>query len=119
MMLTVINLPFPPSVNHLFATVGKRRIRSERYRQWANVAGWQLKEQRPKAIRGPVEITLRIEEKTDRKRDLSNLVKAVEDLLVEHRIIDGDDHRTVRRGVQEWDDTIKGCRVAIRSLEAA
>jgi crossover junction endodeoxyribonuclease RusA len=117
---TIIDLPFPPSTNGLFANVaGKGRIRSDRYRQWANAAGWELKSQKPKKVSGPVSIAIYVEEKRDRKRDIDNLAKGPLDLLVSHRIIDGDDIKTIRRVSLEWSKSVSGCRVAIAPAEAA
>lgn len=113
---TVITLPFPPSVNGLFANKKRGRVRSERYREWANAAGWELKAQRPKRVKGPVRLSLFVQEKRDRKRDISNLVKAVEDLLVEHRIIDGDDQATVREVRASWCPRTTGCRVEVERV---
>ena len=30
----VLDLPLPPSTNHLFATVGRKRIKTKKYKQW-------------------------------------------------------------------------------------
>ncbi len=36
-MTTTVNLPYPPVLNNLYANVpGKGRVKSERYRAWAN-----------------------------------------------------------------------------------
>ena len=32
----VLDLPLPPSTNHLFATVGRKRIKTKKYKQWIN-----------------------------------------------------------------------------------
>ena len=113
-------MPFPPSVNGLFANVpGRGRVRSDRYRQWANAAGWELKSQKPKKVRGPVSIAIYVEEKRDRKRDIDNLAKGPIDLIVTHKLIDGDDARTIRSVSLHWASGITGCRVAIAPAEAA
>lgn len=116
---TIIDLPFPPSANNLFATKGRRRIRSERYISWTNVASAALLKQKPKRVRGPVALTILVENKTDRLRDLGNLEKAVTDLLVDYRIIDGDNYKTVRAINLAWSSSVCGCRVAIARAEAA
>lgn len=110
----VLHLPFPPSVNALYANKpGKGRVRSQRYREWANVAGWALKEQRPGGIKGKVHLHLTFEDKSDRLRDVSNLVKSTEDLLVTYGVIEGDNQKVVRRITLDWSRLITGCRVCI------
>ena len=86
----MITLPFPPPVNNLFATVGKRRIRSRRYEEWIARAGIELMIQRPRPIAGPFKITLTYDRPDRRRRDLDGLQKAVLDLLVKHRVIEDD-----------------------------
>ncbi len=116
----VLNLPFPPSSNSLFANrTGKGRVRSERYREWANAAGWALQAQRPGGLKGPVDLTFAFEERSNRKRDLGNLEKAVTDLLVTHQVIDADDHTVVRRIALAWNPHVQGCRVCITPAREA
>ena len=53
--IVLAGLALPPSANQLFANVAsKGRVRSERYRAWAQVAGWQIKTQRPVRLRAMV-----------------------------------------------------------------
>ena len=53
--IILTGLALPPSVNQLFANVaGKGRVRTGRYRAWAQVAGWQIKTQRPVRLRAMV-----------------------------------------------------------------
>ena len=110
--MTTIELPFPPSTNSIWRNARSRTIKSDRYREWANAAGWALKQQRPRKVKGQVHITLCFEEKDERRRDLDNLVKAALDLLVAHRVIEGDDSRYVRAIDLRWGNCA-GCRVTI------
>lgn len=84
--------PFPPSTNHLFANVaGRGRIKSEAYRTWINAAGWDVAKARPGKISGHINLKLTFcESKRRSNSDLSNRIKAVEDLLVRHGVIDDD-----------------------------
>jgi Holliday junction resolvase RusA-like endonuclease len=111
----VLHLPRCPSVNELFPTVGKRRIQSAEYKAWIKHAGYLLNLQRPTPIKGKVEILIELEEPTG-LADCANYEKATTDLLVKHKIIQGDDRRYVRRNTQAWAD-VDGCRVTIRSAE--
>jgi len=113
----VIELPFGPSVNNMFATVGKRRIRSVEYKSWALEAGYRLNAQRPPLMAGKVSLLIELKDpETARRMDCTNRIKAVEDILVSHRIIQGDDQRFVREVTVRW-APVEGVRVTIRSAE--
>lgn len=80
-------LPFPPSVNGLYATdwKTKRRFKSEAYALWLIDAKKALDGQpKPeKPIGGEVTVEYWFTFPDKRKRDLMNYEKAVTDLLVE------------------------------------
>ncbi len=64
---------------------------------------------------GKVAILIEVEEPTTaRRQDVANREKAVVDLLVSHRVIQGDDQRFVREVTMRWAD-VAGVRVTIRS----
>lgn len=107
-------IPVPPSVNHLFATVGKRRIKSKKYKAWLSVAGWKIKEQSPHHIPGDVEINMLIHRPSDRC-DLDNRLKATLDLIVSMGLIE-DDTRVF--GIHAiWSQASVGCRILIAPIE--
>lgn len=110
-----IYLPFPPSTNNLYENLrrGGRR-RSDDYEAWIEDAGKALISQRPKAISGPVELAFYLEDSNRTRGDCTNRVKAPEDLLVSHGVIEGDQKRFVRCVTVKWDVHTKGCRVSIR-----
>lgn len=86
-----LNLPQPPPVNNLYRNVsGKGRRKTKRYMTWIRAAGWMIREQKPQPVEGWVIIDLTVNRPDKRKRDISNTIKAVEDLLVEHRLIEDD-----------------------------
>lgn len=111
-----IYLPFPPSVNEMYANVvGKGRVKAKRYRAWEKEAGYDLNRQSIKRHSGRVELEIYLQEPdTLRKKDCSNFAKAVEDFLVTNRLIEGDDHTVVRSCKQIWSAETRGCRVSIR-----
>ena len=116
----VINTPFPPSTNNLFINVTKGRIPSARYADWRQAAGWSLKAQRPKSIKGPVILRYQFQEGQDkRKRDIGNLEKAPTDLLVDHGVIEADDNTIVRAITMSWSKHINGARVEIIPVSKA
>jgi crossover junction endodeoxyribonuclease RusA len=110
----ILTLPFPPSVNNLFVNVRKGRVRSPKYDAWATEAAYELTRQRARRVAGPVSLLFEFEEGRDkRKRDISNLVKAPEDLLVKFGIIAADDNTIVREIRLLWSDQVKGVRLTI------
>lgn len=112
--MTVINLPFPPSVNNLFVNGKSGRFRSQRYDSWVMEAGNEILRQRPAKVAGPVVLTFEFSDGHDkRRRDISNLIKAPEDLLVSHRIIEADDQFTVRKISASWSPDVEGVRITI------
>ena len=112
--MTVITLPFPVSVNAMFADGRSRRVKSDRYRQWHTAAGWHLKQQRPKPVKGQVKLSYEIQEGRDnRRRDLVNLEKGCTDLLVEHGIIEADHDLILREVNMVWNRHIEGVRITV------
>jgi hypothetical protein len=89
--MTAIRLQHvPPSTNGLYANIPKRgRVKTERYRTWLQAAGWDMKRYHNHHWDEPVYLTIVIG-KLRSNADVSNRVKAVEDLLVAHQVIPGD-----------------------------
>ncbi len=108
--LTIV-IPMPPSVNRLFANASRGgRIRSRVYSDWSTEAGWTLKQQPRHNFPGDVELLMRFGPR-DRRSDVSNRVKAGEDIIVEHGIIADD--RFVVRVTAEWAADVVGCEITI------
>ncbi len=115
--MTIIDLPFPPSVNNLFLNGKHGRFRSQKYDSWIMEAGAEIMRQRPSKVAGQVALSFEFQEGRDkRKRDITNLVKAPEDLLVKHGIIEADDGSIVREVFARWNEQVVGVRVTIRPL---
>lgn len=108
-----IVLPFPPSVNGLYA--GRtRRHKSDTYRAWLIEAGYVLNRQKPfHRFTVPVNQTIRLGFPDNRARDCFNYEKVINDLLVEHGILKDDS--LVRDGRIMWDATVTGAAVEIWS----
>lgn len=112
--MTVIVLPFPPSTNNMFINGSKGRFRSQKYESWITEAGWELARQRPSKHEGQVSLSFEFQDGRDkRKRDISNLVKAPEDLLVKHGVIKADDNSIVRKIDLSWSSDVEGVRITI------
>ena len=113
-MTHIINLPFPPSTNNMFVNAKSGRFRSSKYDEWLQLAGHLLNRQRPHKFKGAVILCFLFQDgKDNRKRDVTNLIKAPEDLLVKHGVIEADDN-TIVKGVEAyWADTVEGVQVTI------
>lgn len=113
-------LPWPPSTNGLFVNAGRGgRNLSKRYREWREEAAAALLQQ-PQTrtpISTPISIHIALTAPTRAHRDASNYVKAVEDLIVQHGIIEDDDERFVRKVIVEWQDPPAGEPGAIVELK--
>ena len=110
----VVNLPFPVSTNALFSNGRSGGQRSPRDAEWHQEAGYALMVQRPKRTKGPVILSCLVQEGRDgRKRDITNLIKGPEDLLVEHGIIEADDHTIVREVKLKWSKEVEGIQIRI------
>lgn len=105
-------LPFPPSVNGLFA--GKtRRYKSKVYEDWIYEATLMLNHQPMRVFSDPVSISYQFGRPDNRRRDLDNLFKAPNDLLVSRGILLDDD--LIHRISGEWAD-ISGAQIEIRII---
>ena len=87
-MLT-LNLPFPVSVNAMYANKGKRRIKSKRYFEWRIEALKCLDSVRLNTlIDYPIMLQIAFIAPDRRKRDLDNHAKAIQDVLTGNIIED-------------------------------
>lgn len=108
-MIEII-LPRPPSTNNLFSNRPGGRTITPRYREWRTEAGWEIKRQKPEPMKGPVSLSYTFEEC---RSDLDNLAKPLNDLLVEHGLIEGDGPKIVRTIHLAFWDQVKGVRVKV------
>lgn len=100
--MILLTIPFPPSANRLWRNVGAKTLKSAEYRAWLESAGWAVKAQRPQIVRGPYSMTLIAGRPDNRRRDLGNLLKATEDLLMAVGAIEDDHH--ARSIFMAWSD---------------
>ena len=113
---TVIILPHPPSLSQCFTNVsGKGRAKTRKYEAWEKEAGWTLKAQRPDKFHGPVDITWTFGEAPG-EWDMSNCLKALEDLLVNMRVIGNDSTKIIRDFRCKLDPSIDGVKIEIRTF---
>ncbi len=91
-MLT-LQLPFPPTTNNLFFNLpGRRggRAPTKGYKAWKFKAAVAIRQQAPMAVAGAVMLSIVLGRPDRRRRDLSNYIKALEDALVQHGLIEDD-----------------------------
>jgi crossover junction endodeoxyribonuclease RusA len=109
----IFELPFPPTVNNLFVNGKSGRFVSPQYKAWKIEAGTIAKAQAKGArIPGPYALELQLSRPDKRRRDASNYIKPVEDLLVWLGITDDDSECQFVSA--EWVGRGVGVRVAVR-----
>jgi crossover junction endodeoxyribonuclease RusA len=98
-------LPFPPSVNNLFAqgvVKGKvRRFPSKTYKAWRKQALLHIMAARIRRFEEPVVVKLELTPRDNRPRDADNYSKAVLDALVAARVLP-DDSNVYVKAVSAW-----------------
>jgi Holliday junction resolvase RusA-like endonuclease len=113
-------LPFPPSVNNLFAHApvkGRvRRFPTSKYKRWQRDAEVLILAARLPRYTEPVVIKLALVPPDGRARDASNYCKAVEDSLVKARVLIDDNQNFVKAVIPYWENpsSTPGVRVTIR-----
>lgn len=88
MNVLTLTLPMPPTTNLLYATVNGRRVLSKAGREYKEQAGWQVliaAKQAGLRIRpnDRMSLTLLAWFGDNRRRDLSNIIKVLEDSVAE------------------------------------
>ena len=108
-----IELPFPPSVNHLWRRVGNRTLLSRRGREYRQEVGSRLRGTEP--MTGPLEVLIDLYPPDRRRRDIDNVNKALLDALG-HGGAYLDDSQ-ISRLVIERREVISGGKVHVRIEE--
>ncbi len=128
--MIVFDLPLPPSVNNLYVNIpGRGRTKAPSYRLWCNTAGVEAKIQKLgwdyqvlAAHQGIIldqKYRLAIDVPENMRGDVSNRIKAVEDLLVSLQLTP-DDRKSHSVTINRVDGVPKGrCLVRILSARKA
>jgi len=94
-----IELPCPPSTNHLYIHHGHGRHKSPKYKRWLKDVGYFCN-LAPSLEDKPYQIAILAN--VDRKRDIDNLIKPILDAMVRAKVVADDrwcDRVTVERSV--------------------
>ena len=112
-----IKLPCPVSANQrLIKSKIGILINSAKYRDWHNLALFQIRNQLPKieTLTGRIKLSVEVHFKDHRRRDIDNIVKGLQDVLTEASIFIDDcqiDELFVKRA--EIDKDKKGCVIVL------
>lgn len=112
-MTLCLDLPMPPSVNHIWRK-GKLGVnRSQQYRDWIEAAGWEINKNKngQVPISGHFESHVILSSKKRHTSDLDNRPKAIFDLLQSHRLIEND--RFQDKMTVEWGEAPMGCKIFV------
>lgn len=89
--LVLIDLPWPPSVNHYWKARGKRRFISARANAWMKEAVFLVQQaRRSLSFTGPVAVVAFLHPPDRRVRDIDNTAKPLLDALVKGGLIKSD-----------------------------
>ena len=112
-MSHTFDLEYPPSANSLFFNLkGGGRAKTKRYDDWRKEAAWMISLARKgKKIVGPYGLTVLAGRPDKRRRDLGNLLKAIEDALVHGGAIEDDSECQCLE--MSWHPGITGVRVTV------
>jgi Holliday junction resolvase RusA-like endonuclease len=100
-------LPMPVSVNAAYRNVpGVGRVKTRAYRDWATEAALLMKLQARGSIAGAYAIHVEIDRPDKRRRDLSNMLKVLEDTIVAQGLVEDDS--LCDRIKMAWTDKIEG-----------
>lgn len=101
----------PPSVNHMYGKSRKWVYISTKARAWQRNAGTELNIQKPGRIVGTYAMTIELCRPDNRRRDASNYVKILEDLLVRHGVVADDS--LAQSVTSKWVTSDVRCRVIV------
>jgi len=106
-MITEIELPFPPSVNHYYRHVGPRTLISRQGRRFRERVAAILAMIGVRRLAGPIELEVLIFPPDRRRRDIDNVQKALLDAL-EHGGAYHDDSQIVKLTIEKRSPTHGG-----------
>jgi len=106
-----LTLPYPPTGNHSYATVGKRRVLTDRASRFRKVVASEVLAQRSRQLAGDVQVSITLHPPDRRRRDIDNPVKPLLDALTMAGVW-SDDSQVRRLRVEFGERTPGGACVA-------
>ena len=102
-MITGLELPWPPSVNHYYRHVGPRVLISREGRRYREKIVSLLRENKVATYNGAVEINIEAYPPDKRRRDIDNLLKSLLDAFTHGGL---------------WNDDSQVCSLTIKKRES-
>ncbi len=101
-----LTIPYPPPLSALYRNQhGPGRVKTARYKTWIRAASNEVMAQRRDHFAGPVTLALTAIRPDKRRRDLDNLLKASQDLMVHCGVLD-DDQQVIKVSAEWGDETV-------------
>jgi crossover junction endodeoxyribonuclease RusA len=110
-----LELPFPPSVNHLYRRVGFRTLISREGRRFRKTVCARLAALGVRRLKGPLRIEIEVYPPDRRRRDIDNVQKALLDAL-QHGGLYDDDSQIVKLDIEKL-GRVAGGRTIVRASE--
>lgn len=111
-----IVLPFPPTVNGLYAGGSRGRFKNRKYRDWEEKAHRAIAKQDIQHFSTPVNVTISYGRPDKRRRDVLNYDKALIDFLTHPTVSVLMDDSLIEKAIVQWDDKVIGAMVEIEEL---
>ena len=101
-MITIIELPYPPTLNKLYPNNRSgRRILSAEGRKYKQAVFYIVKQKKIKKLSGSIKVLIHAHPPDNRRRDMDNIVKIIFDSLGNADVFDDDsqidDFRVIRK----------------------
>lgn len=89
-MISELELPFPPSVNHYYRHVGPRVLISREGRRYREMVVAKLKLEKAEKFAEPVELHIELYPSDNRRRDVDNSLKCLLDAFTHGGLYEDD-----------------------------
>ena len=88
---TIIELPYPPSVNRIWRVGKNKRVyKDPAYTKWIEVCQYMIFAKKTVPVLGNYRLLIEAKKPDKRKRDIDNIIKAISDVLETCGIVEND-----------------------------